>query len=174
MFSILSFYTRKRSLAASLVVQWLRPHLPMQGMQVRSLGVLRSHMPKNQNIKQKQHFNKFSKELQKLSTSKNKQTKQTESQHSHTAVGSKIPLPLPLPQMKQTLEVAASLSVSGHLDAYYLFLNIICTLRGALCLPVISDRIPEGDILSFSLPTGVNIQHFKLETYNVIYFWGLM
>ena len=63
-------------------------------------GVLRSHMPKNQNIKQKQHFNKFSKELQKLSTSKNKQTKQTESQHSHTAVGSKIPLPLPLPQMK--------------------------------------------------------------------------
>ena len=38
-------------------------------------GVLRSHMPKNQNIKEKQYFNKFSKELQKLSTSKKRKRK---------------------------------------------------------------------------------------------------
>ena len=38
-------------------------------------GVLRSHMPKNQNIKEKQYCNKFSKELQKLSTSKKEKRK---------------------------------------------------------------------------------------------------
>ena len=47
----------------SLVVQWLRLHLLMQGVRVRSLvGELRSHVPhgqKNQNIKQKQYCNKF-------------------------------------------------------------------------------------------------------------------
>ena len=33
-------------MGTSLVVQWLRIRLPMQGMQIRSLvGVLRSHMP---------------------------------------------------------------------------------------------------------------------------------
>ena len=32
-------------MGTSLVVQWLRNHLPMQGMQVQSLvGELRSHM----------------------------------------------------------------------------------------------------------------------------------
>ena len=36
----------------SLVVQWLRPHLPMQGMKVQSLvGELRSHMPRGQKTK---------------------------------------------------------------------------------------------------------------------------
>ena len=40
----------------SLAIQWLRLHLPTQGVQVQSLvGELRSHMPgvKIQNIKQK-------------------------------------------------------------------------------------------------------------------------
>ena len=52
----------------SLAVQWLRLHLPMQGVRVRPLvGELRSHMPhgqKNpQNIKQKQYCNKFKKDF---------------------------------------------------------------------------------------------------------------
>ena len=49
-----------------MVVQWLRLHLPMQGVWVRSLmGELRSYMPcsqkKNPNIKKKQYCNKFNK-----------------------------------------------------------------------------------------------------------------
>ena len=48
-----------------LVVQWLRPHLPMQGVRVQFLvRELRSHMPqapKNQKMKWKQHCNKFNK-----------------------------------------------------------------------------------------------------------------
>ena len=36
----------------SLVVQWLRLHLPVQGVQVQSLvGELRSHMPQGQKTK---------------------------------------------------------------------------------------------------------------------------
>ena len=49
----------------SLAVQRLRLHLPVQGVQVRSLvRELRSHMPlgqKNQSIKQKHCCNKFNK-----------------------------------------------------------------------------------------------------------------
>ena len=51
----------------SLDVQWLRPRLPMQGVQVRSLvGEQRSHMPRGQkketqNIEQQQYCNKFNK-----------------------------------------------------------------------------------------------------------------
>ena len=48
-------------------VSHLRLHLPVQGVWVWSLvGDLGSHMPhssKNQNIKQKQYYNKFSKEF---------------------------------------------------------------------------------------------------------------
>ena len=49
--------------ATSLVVQWLRLHLPMQGVRVQYLvRKLRSHMlhgQKGKNIKQKQYYNKF-------------------------------------------------------------------------------------------------------------------
>ena len=52
-------------LGTSLMVQWLRIRLPMQGTRVQSLvGELRSHMPrgqKSQNIEQKQYGNKFNK-----------------------------------------------------------------------------------------------------------------
>ena len=49
----------------SLVVQWLRLRLPIQGVQVRSLvGNLRSHMPRSQKTKkQKQYCNKFNKDF---------------------------------------------------------------------------------------------------------------
>ena len=54
---------------SSLAVQPLSLHLPMQGVQVRSLvGELRSHMPqrpKLQNIEQKQYYNEFSKDFKK-------------------------------------------------------------------------------------------------------------
>ena len=59
---------KKKILGTSLAVQWLRPHLPMKGLQVWSLlGELRSHMPqgqktKTQNIK---HCNKFNKDFKK-------------------------------------------------------------------------------------------------------------
>ena len=57
----------------SLVAQWLRLCLPMQGVWVRSLvGELRSHMPhsppqkKNpKSIKQKQYCNEFNKDFKK-------------------------------------------------------------------------------------------------------------
>ena len=46
------------------MVQWLRLHLPMQGVWVQSLvGVLRSHMALRQNMKQKQYCNKFNKDF---------------------------------------------------------------------------------------------------------------
>ena len=49
------------------MVQWLRLHLPVQGVWVRSLvGELRSHIAhsqKTKNIKQKQYCNKFNKDL---------------------------------------------------------------------------------------------------------------
>ena len=42
------------SLGTSLVVQWLRHRLPMQGVQVQSLvGELRSHMPRAKEPKHK-------------------------------------------------------------------------------------------------------------------------
>ena len=57
-----------------LAVQWLRLHLPMQRVQVQSLvwewvqvqslvWELRSYMPRSQNIRQKQYFNKFNKDF---------------------------------------------------------------------------------------------------------------
>jgi len=49
-------------LGISLVVQWLRLHLPMQGTGVQSPGALQ---PKNQNIKQKQYCNKFNRAFKK-------------------------------------------------------------------------------------------------------------
>ena len=53
--------------ATSLVVQWLRLCLPMQGVWVQYLvRKLRSHMPRGQkskNIKQKQYYNKFNKKF---------------------------------------------------------------------------------------------------------------
>ena len=53
----------KGEIGTSLVVQYLGPQLPVLGMQVWSLvGEIRSNMScgqKNQNIKQKQYFNKF-------------------------------------------------------------------------------------------------------------------
>ena len=53
------------STGASLVVQWLRLHLPLQGVQVQSLvRELRSHMPcENENINQNQYCNKFNKDF---------------------------------------------------------------------------------------------------------------
>ena len=51
----------------SLAVQWLRLHLPLQGVWVQSLvGELRfprTSQPKNQNIRQKQYCNKFNKDF---------------------------------------------------------------------------------------------------------------
>ena len=53
--------------ATSLVVQWLRLRLPMQGVWVQYLvRKLRSHVPhgqKSKNIKQKQYYNKFNKKF---------------------------------------------------------------------------------------------------------------
>ena len=60
-----------------LVVQWIRLHLPMQGVWVRSLvRKLRFHMPrdpKNQMIKQKQYCNKFNKDVKNGSIKKKKE-----------------------------------------------------------------------------------------------------
>ena len=54
----------------SLVVQWLRLHLPVQEAHVWSLiGQLRSHMPgaqNNQNKKKKQYGHKFNKDFKKM------------------------------------------------------------------------------------------------------------
>ena len=58
------------------LIQWLRLHLPMQGVQVLSLvRDLRSHMigsPKNQNVKQKQYCNKFNKDFKNCPHQKKK------------------------------------------------------------------------------------------------------
>ena len=55
---------KKRYKRTSLVVQWLRLCLPKRGVEVRSLvRELRSYMTCGQNIKQKQHGNKFNKDL---------------------------------------------------------------------------------------------------------------
>ena len=55
----------------SLVVLWLRLHLPVRGVQIQSLiGELKSHMTcdqKTQNIKLKQYCNKFNKDFKKKS-----------------------------------------------------------------------------------------------------------
>ena len=51
-------------------VQWLRLHLPMQGVraqsQVRGPGIPRASWPKNQSIKQKQYCNKFNKDFKNV------------------------------------------------------------------------------------------------------------
>ena len=58
------------------LIQSLRLHLPMQGVQVLSLvRDLRSHMigsPKNQNVKQKQYCNKFNKDFKNCPHQKKK------------------------------------------------------------------------------------------------------
>ena len=62
----------KSCLGTSLVVQGVRFCLPMQGMQVQSLvGELRSTclLAKKQNLKQKQYYNKFNKDLKKKQSS---------------------------------------------------------------------------------------------------------
>ena len=60
----------------SLMVHWLRLHLPMHEVQVSSLvGELRSHMPKTKT--QKKYCDKFNKDFIKKSTSKTK----TKNQH---------------------------------------------------------------------------------------------
>ena len=56
----------QNSIVTSLAVQWLRLHLPMQRVQVRSLvgeQIPHASWPKNQNIKRKQHCNKFNKDF---------------------------------------------------------------------------------------------------------------
>ena len=54
-------------LGTSLVVQWLKLHLSMQGGEgsIPGQGVKIPHAlgPKNQNIKQKQYCNKFNKDF---------------------------------------------------------------------------------------------------------------
>ena len=58
----------------SLVVQWLRLHFPIQGVQVQSLvGELRSHKPLGQKAKtkQKQYYNKFNKDFKNSPYQKN-------------------------------------------------------------------------------------------------------
>ena len=61
---------KNRQTGISLAVKRLRPRLPMQGVWVWSLvRVLRSHMPrdqKHQNMKQKQHYNKFNKDFKNV------------------------------------------------------------------------------------------------------------
>ena len=53
-------------LGTSLVVQWLRLHLPVQGVWVPwGARIPHASQPKNQNIKQKQYCNKFNKDLKK-------------------------------------------------------------------------------------------------------------
>ena len=48
----------------SLVIQWLRPHLPMQGVPVQFLGELRSTcLMAKKDIKQKQYCSKFNKDF---------------------------------------------------------------------------------------------------------------
>ena len=78
----------------SQVVQWLRLHLPMQGVRVRSLlRELRSHMPRgqeNQNIKQKQYCNKFNKDFKSGPHQKNKQTNKQNQNQSLATHKSKI------------------------------------------------------------------------------------
>ena len=63
----------------NLVVQWLGPHLPVQGVG-GSVPGQRTKIPhalrsKNQNIRQKQYCNAFNKDFKNWSTSKNKTTK---------------------------------------------------------------------------------------------------
>ena len=71
-------YLKSAIVRTSLAVRWLRLHLPMQAVRVRSLvGEVRTHMPhgqKNQNIKQKQCCNKFNKDFKKWSTLKKKKS----------------------------------------------------------------------------------------------------
>ena len=62
---------------ASLVVQWLRLRLPLQGVQVQSLvRELRSHMPcENENINQNQYCNKFNKDFKEKKKKESKKKK---------------------------------------------------------------------------------------------------
>ena len=60
----------------SLVIHWIRHHLPVQRVQIRSLvEELRPHMPcdqKTKNVKQKQYCNIFNKDFKNSPTLKNK------------------------------------------------------------------------------------------------------
>ena len=55
------------SVLTSLPIQWLRLHLPMQGVRVRSLvWEVRSYVlcsPRNENVKQKRNSSKFNKDF---------------------------------------------------------------------------------------------------------------
>ena len=68
-----------------LAVHWLRIHLPMQEVQVRSLvqGAKIPHAlgPKNQNIKQKQCSNKFSKDFKNGPHQKNLKKKKKKNEN---------------------------------------------------------------------------------------------
>ena len=59
----------RKHVRTSLAAQWLRVHLPGQGVRVQSLvRKLRPHMPQGQNnlyVKQKQYCNKFNKDFTK-------------------------------------------------------------------------------------------------------------
>ena len=51
-------------LGTSQVVQWLRPHLPRQGVWVQpGTKIPQALWPKNQNIKQKQYYSTFNKDF---------------------------------------------------------------------------------------------------------------
>ena len=64
-------HLRNTAPGASLLVQWLRLHLPMPGVWVQLLlGELRSHLPYDQNVKQKQCCSKFSKGLKNIKRKK--------------------------------------------------------------------------------------------------------
>ena len=71
----------------SLAVQWFRLHLPIPGVRVQSLvRKLRSHMPKNQNIKNRSNIvTNFIKTLRSKS-------KQTPNQNSHSSSQSLSPI----------------------------------------------------------------------------------
>jgi len=70
-----SLMSTKHVSRTSLAVQWLRLRLPMQGVCVQSLvqedKTPHSSWPNNQNIKEKQYSNKFSKDLKNGAHQKN-------------------------------------------------------------------------------------------------------
>ena len=72
----LKYFHHEEKLGTSLVVQWLRFHLPMQGVRVPSWE-LRSHMPRGQKPKQKQYCNKFNKDFKNFKKRKKAQNKRT-------------------------------------------------------------------------------------------------
>ena len=76
------------------VVQWLRLHLPMQGVQIPSLvGELRrphASQPKKQNTKQKQYCNKFNKDFKNGPHQRNLKKKTKPSGHPHSLTSTTV------------------------------------------------------------------------------------